>query len=452
MRLSLRLCLMVMLVLVTAGPHVLAQGDSSSVYTTTRPGGNTRGPLDWLLGRRAAPSANPAGAEQRARSYQPRKRTASAPRSNPLTGPAYGPPMPPELMPPPGEAPPQTADSAAPAAPPAPAQPGVSVAVVGDSLSVFLAQGLQELYADRPAVTFLRRHRESSGLVRDDYFDWPKALRDLTGGSEKIDALVLMIGSNDRQQLRDDAGVHDVRSEQWRALYAQRIDTVIGIAKAKNLPLIWVGLPVMRSERYSADLIAFNDLYKSRSAAAGIPYIDIWEAFAGEDGLYSVNGPDVGGDIVRLRTPDGVHFTKAGARKLAFFADKELQKIVAASQSRQQPDGPAVVPSQPPVAPDGGPLAMLPPQPDPRAPPRQPPSIDSLLGIVLPDQPLPSLLTPRPAQGSVVVLTAPNRTSGGALSSLQAPRLHGEPASVFVQGRPLSAKPGRLDDFRRLSE
>lgn len=436
------------LALLTAGPHVLAQNDSASVYTTTRPGRNARGPLDWLFGRQAS-APEPRAGDQRSRSYQPRKRTASALRAPAPSAPVQGPPMPPDMVVPQNV--PQTADEM-PQAPVAPQQAPVAVAVVGDSLSVLLAQGLQETYADRPSVSFLRRHRDSSGLVRDDYFDWSKAMRELTGGSEKLDAIIVMIGSNDRQPLRDETGAHEVQSERWRELYSQRVDGLMALAKARNVPVIWVGLPIMRSERYRVDLVAFNTIYKARAAQAGIAYVDIWEAFAGDDGLYAINGPDVGGEIVRLRTPDGVHFTKAGARKLAFFVDKELQKVVAAIQARHQPEAvPGGSAPKPGPAPDGGgALAMVPAAPDQSPPVRG--SIDSLLGVALPDPPLMTTLIPRPTQGPVIALTAPVRAAGGALARDGGLLSPGEAASVYRRGLSPMPKPGRIDDFRVVRE
>mgnify|MGYP001765875484 CR=1 FL=1 len=433
------------LMLLTAGPVVRAQSDGSSVYAPARPGASARNPFEWLFGR-PRPQAQGADAG-RQRTYQPRKRTPTAARTAPQPPGAefVGPPDPnaPKLDPAAGS---QTADGAA--QPAAPALPPVTVAVVGDSLSVFLAQGLQEIYADRPSVTVLKRNREASGLVRDDYHDWPKALRDLIATGGKIDAIVLQIGSNDRQQLRDETGVHDPRSDRWKEIYIRRIDALIEIAREKAVPLIWVGLPTMRVERYSADLLAFNELYRSRAQAAGSLYVDIWEAFTGDDGAYAANGPDVDGEIVRLRTSDGVHFTKAGARKLAFFADKELQKIVSGIQNKA-----SMTPPPTPAAPGAEPQSAgrTTPTPAPAgsiAPQR---SVDQMLGVPLPEAPLLTALAPRPAQGPVIALSAPPVAPGGVL--LGAGRPAGQmPAGLFTQGASPAAKPGRADDFRVESE
>ena len=58
---------------------------------------------------------------------------------------------------------------------------------------------------------------------------------------------------------------------------------------------------------------------RSRAEKAGAIYIDVWDGFVDESGRFVVQGPDFEGQIRRLRVSDGVHFTKAGARKLAHY-------------------------------------------------------------------------------------------------------------------------------------
>ena len=62
-----------------------------------------------------------------------------------------------------------------------------------------------------------------------------------------------------------------------------------------------------------------NDLYRARAEKAGIIYVDVWDGFVDESGHFTLQGPDFEGQMRRLRTGDGVHFTKAGARKLAHY-------------------------------------------------------------------------------------------------------------------------------------
>jgi hypothetical protein len=65
-----------------------------------------------------------------------------------------------------------------------------------------------------------------------------------------------------------------------------------------------------------------------------------------ESGDYAVRGPDVNGQTRQLRAPDGMYFTKAGARKLAWHLEKEIKPIMAAyPQVAAPPPEPIEAPS-----------------------------------------------------------------------------------------------------------
>jgi hypothetical protein len=70
-----------------------------------------------------------------------------------------------------------------------------------------------------------------------------------------------------------------------------------------------------------------NELYRSRAERAGIIYVDVWDGFVAEAGKFSQQGPDYQGQIRRLRTSDGIHFTKYGARKLALYVEREIERL-----------------------------------------------------------------------------------------------------------------------------
>ena len=94
------------------------------------------------------------------------------------------------------------------------------------------------------------------------------------------------------------------------------------------MPVFWVGLPPIRGTKSSSDASFLNDLYRSRAEKAGITYIDVWDGFVDDAGRYVNYGPDFEGQIRRLRANDGVHFTQAGARKLAHYVERELQRAM----------------------------------------------------------------------------------------------------------------------------
>jgi hypothetical protein len=78
----------------------------------------------------------------------------------------------------------------------------------------------------------------------------------------------------------------------------------------------------------SRDYSAFNSIVREQLEAKGIRFIETWNGFADAEGKYVAVGPDVGGQSVQLRSSDGLNFTRAGQRKLAFFVEQELNALL----------------------------------------------------------------------------------------------------------------------------
>ena len=59
--------------------------------------------------------------------------------------------------------------------------------------------------------------------------------------------------------------------------------------------------------------------------AGGAEFVDIYDRFLDEDGKYTSYGPDLNGNRVRMRKDDGIHFSAAGADKLAFYLSQSIK-------------------------------------------------------------------------------------------------------------------------------
>ncbi|SHG36809.1 hypothetical protein SAMN02745157_4134 [Kaistia soli DSM 19436] len=197
------------------------------------------------------------------------------------------------------------------------------VLVIGDFVAGGLAWGLDQAFADNPKLAVLDNTDGSSGLVRDDHYDWTASLPDLLAET-RPDAIVVMIGINDRQPIRAADGSLAVRSDRWDAAYTARVERFVAALKAAGKPVIWVGEPPLRSADGSADMAFLNTVFKEKAEAAGMRFVDIWDGFADEDGKFVARGPDMDGQARQLRSGDGINFTKSGRRKLAFYVEREL--------------------------------------------------------------------------------------------------------------------------------
>jgi hypothetical protein len=130
-------------------------------------------------------------------------------------------------------------------------------------------------------------------------------------------------------QAQAPAGPFDFHTDKWAELYSKRIDDMIAALKSKGVPVFWVGLPAVYGTKSTSDMSYLDDLFRARAEHAGIVYVDVWDGFVDESGRYVIQGPDFEGQIRRLRTGDGVHFTKFGADKLAQYVVQELRRAMA---------------------------------------------------------------------------------------------------------------------------
>ncbi|MBR1128665.1 SGNH/GDSL hydrolase family protein [Bradyrhizobium iriomotense] len=209
---------------------------------------------------------------------------------------------------------------------------------------------------------------------------------------------------------RNPNGLYEFRDERWVELYTKKVEELANLLKAKGVPVLWVGLPAIRGQKGTADMLFLDSLYREGAAKAGITYVDVWDGFVDEAGRFLQKGPDFEGQIRQLRSSDGVYFTKPGARKLAHYVEREITRLLAGRS------GPIALPSEPAT-------------PDTSAEPGKP--------------------APRPLAGPIVPLVA---------ASISTDQLLGGPGSrpaavdalaakTMVKGEPLTAPAGRADDY-----
>ena len=224
--------------------------------------------------------------------------------------------------------------SASAAAPAAPVTPPVeklenarTILVVGDFTGGTVAGGIEAMFEQNSGVVVVNAANGSSGLVRNDFYDWPVEIDALVSAHEPV-AVVMMIGANDRQQMLVADTREAVRSEAWIREYRARATRVARAVTGRNVPLLWVGQVSYSSPSMTADMLAFNDIYRAVTLAVpGAEYVDVWDGFVDEEGKFITRGPDVNGQIVALRSGQ-VNLTKAGGRKIAFYAEKPLRRIL----------------------------------------------------------------------------------------------------------------------------
>ncbi|WP_046862617.1 SGNH/GDSL hydrolase family protein [Microvirga massiliensis] len=310
--------------------------------------------------------------------------------------------------------------------------PSTHIVVFGDAFAELTGQGLDDAFEEMPDVEVVRKVRADSGLVRKEVHDWSKSIREVLDGGQEVTVAVVMLGSNDRQTIREGDESYDPLSPRWLEIYRARIDAVMQPFRERGIPVVWVGNPPMRSDRFSADMVRINEVIREGVERNGGSYVDIWPGFVDDENHYTATGPDVTGQPSRLRASDGVLFTRAGARKAAHFVDAEIKRLI---DGKTTGAAIAAVPAVPPTPAEGA-------------------SVDQIISSSLPSLPEPAgtpPLEPKPLAGPVLPLTRPDLASDGKLITKR-PTLEGDHGytarRALREGVPSPPRPGRADDFR----
>ncbi|WP_206427872.1 DUF459 domain-containing protein [Rhizobium sp. CIAT894] len=206
------------------------------------------------------------------------------------------------------------------------------ILIIGDFLASGLGDGLTAAFETSPGVVVEARGNVSSGLVRDDYYNWPEQLPNMID-ELKPAMVVVMIGANDRQQMMTDTAKEKFRTDGWFSEYRRRVLSFGKEVTDRKVPLLWVGLPAFESDQMTADAVQLNQLYRNQVESIGGEFVDIWDGFVDENGNFIVTGSDVNGQQVRLRTSDGINLTQAGRRKLAFYVEKPARRLLGTQAS-----------------------------------------------------------------------------------------------------------------------
>jgi hypothetical protein len=199
----------------------------------------------------------------------------------------------------------------------------MNVAVIGDSVANDLKRGLQDLFERTPHVRVLDQTRFATGLVRTEYFNWNGTVRDFLK-RQNPDAIVVVIGGNDRQPIRVNGIRLDPLSRPWLAEYERRVAHFMDTVKRSRAKVYWVGLPAVRADKLTAAYRVMNGVYRRQAARHGFAFVDIGSKFLTPDGAYSSFGQSLEGVKRQLREDDGMHFTQAGRLLFAHYVARAI--------------------------------------------------------------------------------------------------------------------------------
>lgn len=168
----------------------------------------------------------------------------------------------------------------------------------------------------------------SSGLVRNDFFDWISEAEDLSDRGD-WDSVVVMLGANDGQPFFRNGVEIALFSDEWYSLYEERMRRLIGIFTERGSDLYWLSVPPMSKPDYNSRMIRLNSLIQTVCEDEGVEFIDLSTIIGDASGNYS-DLKIVNGNWQQVRT-DGIHYSNAGS---ALVTDEIINIIKNQNQFR----------------------------------------------------------------------------------------------------------------------
>lgn len=196
------------------------------------------------------------------------------------------------------------------------------ILVVGaSSIQFAIGTELERRLPTYDGVSVRRFGQLATGLSRPDFFDWPKKI-DTLSKRFKPDLIIANFGGNGAQPIHP--GTADearFKTEAWDVEYGKKVQEVVDVANKHRADIAFLGMPNMRKERFAAKMRYLNRVQEAAAQSAGALWIDTWAMSSTPDGKYR-KSIQLGKKRGLMRTSDGVHYRKLGAR---FVIDNVMQ-------------------------------------------------------------------------------------------------------------------------------
>ena len=132
---------------------------------------------------------------------------------------------------------------------------------------------------------------------------------------------MVMLGGDDAQPFEVDGHPVAQGTDEWRAVYSARVTAFMDEACADGRTVLWLGLPIMSDDSFSARMRELNTLYAT-AAHGCVHFAETWSLFSDAAGRYAPFLPDEAGRTQAMRQLDGIHFSIAGALRVGAFAQR----------------------------------------------------------------------------------------------------------------------------------
>lgn len=199
----------------------------------------------------------------------------------------------------------------------------IRVVEIGDSLGVDLGDAMENTWPSA-SVQLTIAARSDTGLADTGYYDWATALEGLLASAHP-QVVVVFLGANDLQSMVTGSTVLYDGTPAWNSEYATRVTAIISECVRSGAHVLWIGEPAMENAFIDAGMTRIDGI--AQTVVAHFPdeatYLSSDSVLA-QNGSFSFDLSEPTGQVVQVRTPDGVHLMPAGADLLAAAVAKTI--------------------------------------------------------------------------------------------------------------------------------
>ncbi len=195
---------------------------------------------------------------------------------------------------------------------------GQMVFFAGDSMMQGVAPHVKATLHKKYGIKSIDLSKQSTGLTYPSFFNWPKTITTTLNKNPSISLLVVFLGANDPWNMPNPKGGKYLKfqSEEWEQVYREKIRQIITTAREHNVDIMWLEIPDMRKKKLNKGVRYLNTIYQSEIDNAGAFYLPTQFLLTGKTVGYS-KYVDTGVKKIAVRTNDGIHFTRAGQKRIA---------------------------------------------------------------------------------------------------------------------------------------
>lgn len=189
----------------------------------------------------------------------------------------------------------------------------MTVALAGDSMmAVGLYPAFSRLVSRDPQLHVVKAFKSGTGLARPEVFNWQTEYPAMLA-EEHPRLVIVAIGANDGQGFVQDRVTYPFGTDQWTAIYASRVEAYLTMLESNGARVMWLELPPMKLDSYNTRIALVNRIdYSVVSRHPSTVWVPTATAVGDAEGKFREYNLQAG-KVARLRQPDGIHLSDAGA-------------------------------------------------------------------------------------------------------------------------------------------